>query len=302
MAVFLNFTWMRMPYPEDRGSNVVRLRDDQAPLVLGRSPEVPIRLEANTVSRRHAELRVEAGKVSIRDIGAINGIRRFPGDQRCEPWQWVDVPPLHPIFVTEYQLIVLQRPPLAVEEYRRCTDLDTLLRLLPGPNVQGRLGRFEDLLTRPELQPTWTYGRPAPSLLEDSGINQQLRPPLGDPVPFHFRVRMLLRTAQEAGLLAPERSLALVRDLLGDFLLELDVPPCVGTWRDGLIQQMVQTIDQDRCYQDLPILADALEEAGCEAGDLLDHLRADIPHFPGCWAVELLRALPDMALLPQGNR
>lgn len=296
MAVFVNFTWMRTPAPDATGTNVVRFRDEQEPVLLGRSPEVPIRLDANTVSRRHAELCVQAGHVSIRDIGAINGIRRFPGDERCEPWKWFPVPPLHPIFLTEYQIVVLQRPPLGAEEYRRSGDLDLLLRLVPGPNVRGRLDRFEQLLTNPALQPTWTRGRPAAHLLDESGINRRIRPPHGDPLPFHFRVRQLLRTAQETGLLTYERCLELARDLLGDFLLEPILAADVCAWRAGLIRHMAQAIDQEGRYQDLPILADALEEAGCTEVALLDHLRADVPHFPGCWAVDLLVALPAPAI------
>jgi hypothetical protein len=47
-------------------------------------------------------------------------------------------------------------------------------------------------------------------------------------------------------------------------------------------------------YEDVPtpldtvrlgVLADALEEAGCDAADLLAHLRAPGPHYRGCWAV-----------------
>jgi len=35
-------------------------------------------------------------------------------------------------------------------------------------------------------------------------------------------------------------------------------------------------------------LADALEEAGCEERDLIAHCRQGMPHFRGCWAVEML--------------
>jgi hypothetical protein len=38
----------------------------------------------------------------------------------------------------------------------------------------------------------------------------------------------------------------------------------------------------------LPVLADALEEAGCTDGDLLAHLRSGGCHLRGCWAVDLL--------------
>jgi hypothetical protein len=38
----------------------------------------------------------------------------------------------------------------------------------------------------------------------------------------------------------------------------------------------------------LAVLADALEDAGCDQADLLDHLRGPGPHVRGCWAVDLL--------------
>jgi hypothetical protein len=38
----------------------------------------------------------------------------------------------------------------------------------------------------------------------------------------------------------------------------------------------------------LVVLADALEEAGCDRAELLSHLRGPGPHVRGCWAVDLL--------------
>jgi len=38
----------------------------------------------------------------------------------------------------------------------------------------------------------------------------------------------------------------------------------------------------------LPILADALEEAGCDDVDVLAHLRGPGPHARGCWALDLV--------------
>jgi hypothetical protein len=38
----------------------------------------------------------------------------------------------------------------------------------------------------------------------------------------------------------------------------------------------------------LAVLADALEEAGCDQADLVAHLRGAGPHVRGCWAVDLL--------------
>jgi hypothetical protein len=41
-------------------------------------------------------------------------------------------------------------------------------------------------------------------------------------------------------------------------------------------------------FDRLPILADALEEAGCDEPALLAHCRSDGPHVRGCWAVDLV--------------
>jgi hypothetical protein len=45
---------------------------------------------------------------------------------------------------------------------------------------------------------------------------------------------------------------------------------------------------EERAFDRLPILADALEEAGCAEADLLAHLRGPAPHVRGCWALDLL--------------
>jgi hypothetical protein len=38
----------------------------------------------------------------------------------------------------------------------------------------------------------------------------------------------------------------------------------------------------------LAVVADALEDAGCDQADLLGHLRGPGPHVRGCWAVDLI--------------
>jgi hypothetical protein len=40
----------------------------------------------------------------------------------------------------------------------------------------------------------------------------------------------------------------------------------------------------------LAVLADALEDAGCDQPDLLAHCRSEGPHVCGCWAVDLILA------------
>ena len=54
------------------------------------------------------------------------------------------------------------------------------------------------------------------------------------------------------------------------------------------VVQLAQSIYDDRAFDRLPILADALEEAGCTDAAILDHCRGPGPHVRGCWAVDLL--------------
>jgi hypothetical protein len=51
---------------------------------------------------------------------------------------------------------------------------------------------------------------------------------------------------------------------------------------------LVQGLYDERAFDHLPILADALEEAGCTNADILNHLRGPGPHVRGCWVVDLL--------------
>ena len=58
--------------------------------------------------------------------------------------------------------------------------------------------------------------------------------------------------------------------------------------RTALIEQMAKGIYDDCRVGDLPILADALEEAGCREQSVLDHLRGPGPHVRGCWPLDLI--------------
>jgi hypothetical protein len=60
------------------------------------------------------------------------------------------------------------------------------------------------------------------------------------------------------------------------------------TWHSGTIPKLAQAIYQDRAFDQMPILADALEEAGCDNADILAHLRGPGPHMRGCWILDLL--------------
>jgi hypothetical protein len=59
-------------------------------------------------------------------------------------------------------------------------------------------------------------------------------------------------------------------------------------WNDGAVVKLAQGIYEGRAFDRLPVLADALEEAGCDNQDLLSHCRSQHDHVLGCWVVDLL--------------
>ena len=59
-------------------------------------------------------------------------------------------------------------------------------------------------------------------------------------------------------------------------------------WRSRTVVALATGIDADRAFDRLPILADALEDAGCDDADLLAHCRGNGPHSGGCWVVDLI--------------
>ena len=60
------------------------------------------------------------------------------------------------------------------------------------------------------------------------------------------------------------------------------------TWLSSTVLALAAGIYEERVFDRLPILADALEEAGCSDGDVLGHCRGGGQHARGCWVVDLL--------------
>jgi hypothetical protein len=54
------------------------------------------------------------------------------------------------------------------------------------------------------------------------------------------------------------------------------------------VLDLTRTMYDSRDFAAMPILADALEEAGCNNPDILAHCRGDGPHIRGCWVVDLV--------------
>jgi hypothetical protein len=57
-------------------------------------------------------------------------------------------------------------------------------------------------------------------------------------------------------------------------------------WEHRTVPGLARTIYEEHAFDLLPVLADALEEAGCTDGIILDHLRGAGTHARGCFALD----------------
>jgi hypothetical protein len=81
---------------------------------------------------------------------------------------------------------------------------------------------------------------------------------------------------------------ALLRCLFGNPHRRPQVDPAVLAWNSATVSKMAHAIDETRAFEQLPILADALEEAGCTDREILDHCRGGGEHVHGCWVLDHL--------------
>lgn len=77
----------------------------------------------------------------------------------------------------------------------------------------------------------------------------------------------------------------LLKDVFGNPFRPVAADP---SWLTSTVVALAEGIYQERAFDRLPILADALQDAGCEQADILDHCRSPGPHVRGCWVIDLL--------------
>jgi hypothetical protein len=66
------------------------------------------------------------------------------------------------------------------------------------------------------------------------------------------------------------------------------IDPSVLAWNDRTVPRLAQAIYDQRRWGDMPILGDALLDAGCDNDEVVAHCRAGGEHVRGCWVVDLL--------------
>jgi hypothetical protein len=143
-------------------------------------------------------------------------------------------------------------------------ELVTELSRLPLPQYEPSWERMRAFLSEP------VYQRPGPS-----------------------RAELFLSFVRTVGVLAVQQCCGI---LWGNDVYPLkDEPnrppplePACRTWRDGLVLRLARSIRDNSQYADLPKLADALKDAGCEEPTILAHCREPGEHIWSCWVTNLL--------------
>ena len=79
--------------------------------------------------------------------------------------------------------------------------------------------------------------------------------------------------------------LALLRAIFGNPFRPVAVDPA---WPTSDVVALAKGIYEERAFDRMPILADALQDAGCDNEDILSHCRGPGPHVRGCWVVDLV--------------
>ncbi len=90
----------------------------------------------------------------------------------------------------------------------------------------------------------------------------------------------------------PEDRQALLCDIYRDVLGEPFRRPRVAwrwqTWNGGAVVRVAAAVYEEHRFGELPVLADALQEAGCADPEVLGHCRTPGVHVRGCWLLDAL--------------
>ena len=79
----------------------------------------------------------------------------------------------------------------------------------------------------------------------------------------------------------------LIRDVFGP-APGWATPPVVSPWLTSTVTALARHIYQSLDFSPMPVLADALQDAGCDDEGVLGHCSGGGPHVRGCWVVDLL--------------
>jgi hypothetical protein len=82
-----------------------------------------------------------------------------------------------------------------------------------------------------------------------------------------------------------ERMVTLLHETIGNPFRPVTLNPI---WISPIVLALATGIDKEGTFDRMPILADALQDSGCDNHEILNHCRQPSEHVRGCWALDLL--------------
>jgi hypothetical protein len=95
----------------------------------------------------------------------------------------------------------------------------------------------------------------------------------------------LLATAFNTCLSQWSAQSALIRDIFGNPFRPIALDP---RWRSADVVGLARGIYDERAFDRMPLLADALMDAECDDEQVIGHCRSEGPHIRGCSVVDLV--------------
>ncbi|AMV27454.1 hypothetical protein VT84_23845 [Gemmata sp. SH-PL17] len=83
----------------------------------------------------------------------------------------------------------------------------------------------------------------------------------------------------------PDALVSILRDIFGNPFRPVTFS---SVWRTSTAVALAGQMYESRDFGAMPILADALQDAGCDSADVLNHCREAAVHVRGCWVVDLV--------------
>jgi hypothetical protein len=77
----------------------------------------------------------------------------------------------------------------------------------------------------------------------------------------------------------------IIRDIFGNPFRRTIITPC---WLTETVVTLASGIYAERAFDELSILADVLEDSGCENPEILSHCRKESSHVRGCWIIDMV--------------
>ncbi len=77
----------------------------------------------------------------------------------------------------------------------------------------------------------------------------------------------------------------ILREIVGNLFRPVTLDP---RWLTSTVVDLAKAIYDERAFDKMPILADALMDAGCDNEEIISHCRSEAAHVRGCWVVDLL--------------